>query len=720
MQLLAKSDGETLIEHTSKLLSIFNNLVKLFDLNDMLRDSLTLAIILHDIGKSAEGFQRLLREEINSWNYRHELLSLVILELLDIEGLMKKYISLAISTHHKSIDLLCRLYSTTRSGNMVLFREMSSEMNEHLPEIYEFLDYFADKYRGTRVGDILSRYKRVSDVTEIDFNPFEYLIDYKDNKSVDKVIGIILRGVLTACDHLASAGLDSIERLPNNVDFTPRCEDFIELNDIQETMRATKGSVILVSPTGSGKTEAALLWAKNNMREYSRIFYILPTKVSINAMFKRIEGYLENKSQVSLLYSNVYSYIENLDVDKERKTLLKKVLRKIYSPIKVTTVFQLLKLLFGSKGFERGLVELTNSCIIVDEIHTYDAHITALLLSLLKILVREYNAKVCLMSATFPSFLRKIFADELDIETIVINEFTDCGTRHRLHLLSGNILDNKQRILQTVADGKRALVVCNTVRRAREVYLELKKDIKNIVLLHSRFIPIDRTEKEDIVIHKQVDLVVSTQVIEVSLDIDYDVIFTEPAPIDSLLQRFGRVNRKGRLGIADVFVVKEGSGLGNIYNRLVVERTLSIMEQQSNISIVDLTADVIDGMVETVYSNGFAGDEFKFKYVLNSAEQMWSTIYPFMRYNQESFYNLFESRLVVPKKFESEIVTLIDDNREYMYIDYAINLHKYQIGNLYKLNRLYKIGDVFIVDCGYDSELGLQCDYKPNKKCRII
>jgi len=696
MQLLAKSDGETLIVHTSKLLSIFNNLVKLLDLNDMLRDSLTLAIILHDIGKSAEGFQRLLREEINSWNYRHELLSLVILELLDIEGLMKKYISLAISTHHKSIDLLCRLYSTTRSGNMVLFREMSSEMNEHLPEIYEFLDYFADKYRGTRVGDILSRYKRVSDVTEIDFNPFEYLIDYKDNKSVDKVIGIILRGVLTACDHLASAGLDSIERLPNNVDFTPRCEDFIELNDIQEAMRATKGSVILVSPTGSGKTEAALLWAKNNMREYSRIFYILPTKVSINAMFKRIEGYLENKSQVSLLYSNVYSYIENLDVDKERKTLLKKVLRKIYSPIKVTTVFQLLKLLFGSKGFERGLVELTNSCIIVDEIHTYDAHITALLLSLLKILVREYNAKVCLMSATFPSFLRKIFADELDIETIV-NEFTDCGTRHRLHLLSGNILDNKQRILQTVADGKRALVVCNTVRRAREVYLGLKKDIKNIILLHSRFIPIDRAEKEDIVIHKQVDLVVSTQVIEVSLDIDYDVIFTEPAPIDSLLQRFGRVNRKGRLGIADVFVVKEGSGLGNIYNRLVVERTLNIMEQLSNNSIVDLAADVIDKMVEMVYVDGFSeGDRYIFEHILQSAEQMWNTIYPFMRYNQESFYNLFESRLVVPKKFESEI-------------DYAINLHKYQIGNLYKLNRLYKIGDVFIVDCGYDSELGLEC-----------
>ena len=72
------------------------------------------------------------------------------------------------------------------------------------------------------------------------------------------------------------------------------------------------------------------------------------------------------------------------------------------------------------------------------------------------------------------------------------------------------------------------------------------------------------------------DLLVGTQAVEVSLDIDFDCLFSEPAPIDALIQRFGRINRKGRKGICDVCICKEGGENDPfIYSRDKVERTLN-------------------------------------------------------------------------------------------------------------------------------------------------
>src|SRR5690606_8677583 len=116
---------------------------------------------------------------------------------------------------------------------------------------------------------------------------------------------------------------------------------------------------------------------------------------------------------------------------------------------------------------------------------------------------------------------------------------------HRLEIRQGLLADGLTEIKYYLADKKaKVLVVCNTVASAQKVYKELKASVPGVeaILLHGSFAGRDRARKERDLSGKEIQLLVGTQAIEVSLDIDYDIIFTEPAPIDALIQRFGRVN----------------------------------------------------------------------------------------------------------------------------------------------------------------------------------
>src|SRR5262249_8666088 len=130
---------------------------------------------------------------------------------------------------------------------------------------------------------------------------------------------------------------------------------------------------------------------------------------------------------------------------------------------------------------------------------------------------------------------------------------------------------NLEHAVAMARAGMAVLIVCNTVRMARQVQdmlLQLASDDAiSVDLLHSRFTARDRFAKE-LALSTQMGtqyrqdlnrgyILVATQVVEVSLDIDFDVLLTEPAPLEALLQRFGRVNRGRKRQTSDVFVVAE-------------------------------------------------------------------------------------------------------------------------------------------------------------------
>ena len=140
------------------------------------------------------------------------------------------------------------------------------------------------------------------------------------------------------------------------------------------------------------------------------------------------------------------------------------------------------------------------------------------------------------------------------------------------------LMESTHMIQQDIESGKKVLVVCNTVEQAQNIYCSL--ECTNKMLLHSSFNATDRSKKEQKLHTDNVQLLVGTQAVEVSLDIDYDTIYTEPAPIDALIQRFGRVNRKRQKGICPCHIFRVQNEKDKyIYDTNIVSHTLEALEE---------------------------------------------------------------------------------------------------------------------------------------------
>jgi CRISPR-associated endonuclease/helicase Cas3 len=212
------------------------------------------------------------------------------------------------------------------------------------------------------------------------------------------------------------------------------------------------------------------------------------------------------------------------------------------------------------KGWEMSLFDYQNACFIIDEFHTYDALMTGLMLATIKWLKDNFDAKIFFMSATIPLFLRDLIIENLYNGNPSIfrqpnpSELSDKAVlgqkRHQLFCCRNqSIRDNIDSIKKYLNDDKSVLVIVNNVKTCQDLFSEINFT-ENVKLLHSGFNKRDRIEIEKLITNedesKRPQLLIATQAVEVSLDIDYDVGFIENAPIDALIQRFGRVNRAGK------------------------------------------------------------------------------------------------------------------------------------------------------------------------------
>lgn len=273
--------------------------------------------------------------------------------------------------------------------------------------------------------------------------------------------------------------------------------------------------------------------------------------------------------------------------------------------------------------------------------------------------------------------------------------------------------------------GKSVLVVCNLVQRAQMVYAELATRLKEtgirVELLHGRFNMRDRSEKERIIRDstgstsdkRQPALLVATQVVEVSLDIDLDTIYTEPAPLEALIQRFGRVNRRRKLdGVAPVHVFTEPADGQKIYDGTLVKRTLAILRSNNGQAIHE---GEIGEWLDQIYDGEVAErwqEEFK-----NQADEFENVCLKTMRAFcsdqslEDLFYKAFDGIEVLPEAF-------YDEYQEYKQSDpiragellVPISIGRYHAlknsGQLYPKERR----EPYIAKVPYSSEMGLTFD----------
>lgn len=490
--------------------------------------------ILHDIGKASSLFQNTLKKNFHrppGFLFRHELASLFFISILNEEE--KHPVIDMIVAHHKSI------YKDAGGKGLLDLDENESEVFEK--HIKGFDVWSKDALSVLEHFNIKTKPISVDQAKESFYEVVDYCLSKKYGYSQWK-------GVLIAADHLASAMSGYIKLLERKLFVAPdlsyyhsRKSELYPLSLISTD--DTRKHTLVTAPTGAGKTDFLI------RRCTGRLFYTLPFQASINAMYERIKDDLKNTNvDVRLLHAASSIKLEN-------GTIEEKILqRHIGASVKVLTPHQMASLVFGTKGYEAMIADIKGCDIILDEIHTYSETTQAIVLKIVEILC-NIGCRVHIGTATMPTVLYNRLVEILGgadtiYEVKLPDEVLDTFNRHIIHKADSmealrNVID------EAIQQNQKILLVCNQVKRAQSLFNDLSERYPHIekMLVHSRFKRGVRSQLESDLRNifnnsTEACLVVSTQVVEVSLDISFDLMITECAPVDALIQRFGRINRK--------------------------------------------------------------------------------------------------------------------------------------------------------------------------------
>jgi CRISPR-associated endonuclease/helicase Cas3 len=677
-------------------------------------------LAFHDLGKAASGFQKELQGG-ERWNYRHEILSAGLALNLPLPEERRLAVALAVLTHHYGYGYLWDNYRTTLEAGRRRWEEKVEELKAHEQE----LQLFAEECRQWSQalfnqtlelpgGALLA--ENCQDSVDVLLRPLKA----NELKLSHSHYHHLLRGIAIACDHLASAGQTSIRPgIRCTLQLLRQACKVKGVRPFQARLAEHQGSAMLSAPTGSGKTAAALLWAQANQDGGRRLFYVLPYTASINAMQRELQQVYGEEEVGTLHHRALYfAYKEFMErgygpgeATEQARELLG-LARKLYKPVKILTPYQILKAFYGVKGFEALLLELSGGLFIFDEIHVYEPHIVALIARAVKEL-RQLDARFLFMSATLPKFLRELLmqvAPGMPLVTLNDQDTWERSlleqARHCLHLFEGQITDHLRVIKKALAMKGRVLVVANSVQRAQEVFGQLASHARKPLLLHGRFIHRDREHIEREL--ESTDLLVGTQAVEVSLNVSFDLLFSEPAPIDALLQRMGRVNRFNEHGEpVDVNVFNQGSEADEyIYDPTRVYQTLDCLSGYDGKPVTNAEAAEL---VEAVYRDGYNMKEYQ---QYEAARQAFERVIAELPLYDESeffeeFFDLIKAVDVVPVRFQSEYLQLREAKRYLDAVGYLVPLGIPQFHALDKDGRLSRVKYDLFADARYDDYLGL-------------
>jgi CRISPR-associated endonuclease/helicase Cas3 len=652
-ELWAKSNGTTIREHTNKLLDNSKNLKKHYrkeiqelipkelptELKERFWEILELACEYHDYGKIHCKFQ----EKIGNENVkpikrlpevRHNLLSpLFVVSLCEEDELTKDIVSLLVLHHHPV------------ENNLIKIDEVADVIQR------EFRQSFGFGFDISSIKLLLKmpeeRYIKEAIAEEFGIEYIPLLKYYR-----------LLKGLLLRIDHASSSKqAKEVENRPPG-DTLSFVDEFFKKHrrtpyEMQIFVRENRDkNLVIIAPTGAGKTEAGFIYLQK------KGFFMLPYRVSANGIYMRAEGMFRNYA--GLLHSSALSYVlereenrEDIQNNQEGTAFLNYFLsRNFAKPIIVSTPDQLMHFVFRYKGFEKYYATALYSKLVIDELQSYDPITLAFIVQGLEVLAQN-GGKFLVMTATFPEFLRERFENM----GVVFKTFnTQEKPYHNVQVIDDSI-DNYVEKMIELSQKAKVLVVVNTVRKA----IELKKKFEYAKLLHSRFILKDRKEKEREIMKffnsQEKGLWITTQLAEVSLDLDADYLFTELSTADSLIQRMGRCNRKGQKSTDEpnVFVfTKDCSGVGPVYYKHLHENTLKNLKD----GLWDW--DFKWELVEKVYSeSALRGTKYweRFRRAESYIKNLWEGADSLIRSKSEAIelFRDINAVQVIPEKFKKDV-----------------------------------------------------------------
>lgn len=564
-----------------------------FSLNyESLLSIIFLAIYLHDLGKLTEDFQKNIRQGKPSGSVSHPFFCFPFIHTsLEKENKeLEIILRLCILSHHS--QLYNRIYEDANLKNKTdyLLKLMESFINNAEKTFGKigFNDIF--KLRTLPVFELPeyhSSFQLTADIRD-DLSALKHYHKkmVRNKESRIKAVYCFILSILKFCDAQASENFENTDletgkiyhslSKESNFDivhpakFLKTSQSKIFKGDPYEYQNAIRciqnnSSLLISAPCGRGKTEAALVKAIDIIKQEgkNRIIFALPTQITSNAMYARLKEIFGNKN-VGIYHglSRFVHYLEgktitedddNVIQDDDISTIVRE--EKVFlKPVTVTTVDHLVySLVHGYKQADYALGNILTSVVIFDEIHYYEHHTLRYILEAMEIL-KKINVPHIAMSGTLPDcIVRKLEKDYALIEDKDGFEFKPFLVEVESRFINEAI----DTIVRLYDMGEKQIVILNTVSRAQAIYNQLADKIgdkDNIILYHSMFTHYDRAYSPDskeakIFSWKNKDsspqrwIIVSTQAIEISVDISCTVMHTEIAPIDAIGQRGGRLNR---------------------------------------------------------------------------------------------------------------------------------------------------------------------------------
>lgn len=598
---------------------------------------LKLAAFFHDVGKIDPEFQYMVKNRgytiRRGESLSHNMLSLFLLDfkhiLLDEKD--KAILMSAIVFHHWR-DYYVDLMMGIRTDD---FNKKANELWKNRDEWLKLLENAKDKLRGlakqyeididvVAFNDILVRYFLSADQRTAEDRRNNTLLDsglimppyslsllpqrLRQPWDVEQEkMRIFVTGNLMRCDHFVSMCEEEEFEGKNKkeIEYQGEYPDFEQVAEYLESQHKDgwqkrffanhhdlrNESMILIAPTGVGKTEFSYLWGAG-----SKNVFLLPMQAAVNSIHERTEKMFKavmadkisnEKKYVSLLHGGAVAAMWHKEQEAKSKEQgeelfetragqMLKLARSFVNPYIVATADQAAPAALRYPGYERTYAVLMNSVLVIDEVQAYDPKAAAIITFLLENTV-FLGGRILLMTATLPPFIRKEITRRLHLRDNQIVNLMDEEIPQlevlrtaKLHCVQlrpciqqendkANYAKLAQEMLKHAYDSKRVLVIFNTVKKAQaffEVVKNMNVENQNIdlCLFHSRFTVNDKKSIETKVVNEIMPnktersgrgcIIVSTQVVEASLNIDADLLYTELCPIDSLLQRMGRVMRR--------------------------------------------------------------------------------------------------------------------------------------------------------------------------------
>ncbi|AUY54750.1 CRISPR-associated helicase Cas3' [Streptomyces sp. CB01881] len=726
------------------------------------------AALLHDAGKIAESFQRQLEPGGEPWGERHEVLSLAYVDLLAPatawSAQERLLIATLVASHHRPLHAanslgggkpaLARLYNAGTRWDQAFGRPPGPDCRPQVPRglHQELLAWLAGFLRTEPAppapGDptTAARARLLLD---------EVLTAWREPvKAHTGLIAVLAQGALTLADHAGSAHVELQTHIPLPLDYLARLPHTPHRH--QQDAANTTGHLVLIAPTGSGKTEAGLAWAARQlttMPGLPRLVWTLPYRASLNAARHRFERTLQpeagqERPDIGLLHGALARTLltEALEddccgptKDDARKARARANAMRLFTQrLRVATPHQLLAAAIAGPTHSSVLLEQANSLFVLDELHAYDPETFGRLCAAMR-LWEQLGSRIAVLSATLAPPLLAI-VDETLHHPVTCHRAALGTAPVRHHLVVDDLSltdpDSLERLETWLDESHSVLVVTNTVTTAQDLFTKLADHARQTrpddpdaaMLLHSRFKNRDRDSIESRLLarhperrpgepHHRGGLVVATQTVEVSLQLDFDRGAVDNAPVEAVAQRAGRVNRLGLHPDGAVeFRVHRTDG-HRPYDPGAIEAAWSALTTLVEEGVTTLSEHDIDRLLHLAYDTDWGHDWAR---RARQARDGFTT--EFLTFT-DPFHDRTEHAKTLGDRFDTVEVLHHDDKDEYRQLAIGRSadpllaaglLIPLRYGQLKTYNATFdRALGIHLIDGQYDPVLGLRAPVEP-------